>query len=168
MAGRHHFRDIRFLSPTNRALKHMYMNPIDTLAFYLSNHLLPCPTRYIQPAMKPLEEARLSQYRRPTQPTSFNPTSITLKPNATLSFFSCSVSLHTMTKRVEHVSERLEIRTAEAEAMEAEEMQNALNQPPDGAAGAAAAEEGGAGEPAAGGDEGGAAGTATTKGGQRC
>ncbi|CAM9349970.1 unnamed protein product [Ectocarpus sp. 12 AP-2014] len=67
-------------------------------------------------------------------------------------------------KRVEHVSERLEIRTAEAEAMEAEEMQNALNQPPDAAAGAAAAEEGGAGEPAAGGDEGGAAGTVTAKG----
>lgn len=73
-----------------------------------------------------------------------------------------------MTKRVEHVSERLEIRTAEAEAMEAEEMQNALNQPPDGAAAAAAANDGGAGEPAAGADEGGASGTATTKGVQRC
>ena len=43
-----------------------------------------------------------------------------------------------MLKRVEHVTERLEIRTAEAEAMEAEELQNALNQPPDGAAAAAA------------------------------
>ncbi|CAB1102561.1 unnamed protein product [Ectocarpus sp. CCAP 1310/34] len=141
---------------------------MDTLVFYFSNHLLPCPTRYIQPAMKPRGKARLSQYRRPTQPTSFKPTSITLEPNATLSFFSCSVSVHTLTKRVEHVSERLEIRTAEAEAMEAEEMQNALNQPPDGAAGAAAAEEGGAGEPAGGGDGGGAAGNAITKGGQRC
>jgi len=68
-------------------------------------------------------------------------------------------------KRVEHVTARLEIRTAEAEAMEAEELQNALNQPPDGgaAAAAAAAEGGGGGEAGAagatgagGGDESGA------------
>ncbi|CAM9348428.1 unnamed protein product [Hapterophycus canaliculatus] len=50
-------------------------------------------------------------------------------------------------KRVKHASERLEIRTVEAEAMEAEELQNALNQPPDGAAGATATvvEDSGAG-----------------------
>lgn len=47
---------------------------------------------------------------------------------------------------MEHVTARLEIRTTEAEAMEAEELQNALNQPPDGAAAAAdAAAEGGSG-----------------------
>lgn len=53
-------------------------------------------------------------------------------------------------KRVKHATERLEVRTAEAEAMEAEELQNAMNQPPDGAAGAAAAaaDESGAGGPA--------------------
>lgn len=67
-------------------------------------------------------------------------------------------------KRVEHATERLEIRTAEAEAMEAEELQNALNQPPDGAT-AAAAEGGGGGEPAAAAaDEGGASDTVKSKG----
>ena len=54
---------------------------------------------------------------------------------------------------MEHSTERFEFRTAESDAMEAEELQNALNQPnhpPEGAAG---------GEPAAGG--GGGAETAT-------
>lgn len=67
-------------------------------------------------------------------------------------------------KRVEHATERLEIRTAEAEAMEAEELQNALNQPPNGAA-AAAGGGGGDGEPvAAAAGKGGASDTAKAKG----
>lgn len=66
---------------------------------------------------------------------------------------------------MEHATERLEIRTAEAEAMEAEELQNALNQPLDGGAAAAAGGGGGGGEPAAvAAGEGGASDTAKAKG----
>lgn len=60
-------------------------------------------------------------------------------------------------KRVEYATERLDLRTAEADAMEAEELQNALNQPADGgpAAGGISGEPraagGGVGEAGAGG-----------------
>lgn len=67
---------------------------------------------------------------------------------------------------MDYATERLDLRTAEAEATEAEELQNALNQPNDGGVAG-----GGGGEPAAG--AGGAGGGAaedgasetTTKGG---
>lgn len=38
----------------------------------------------------------------------------------------------TTVQRTEHVTERFELRTAEADAAEAEELQHALNQPADG------------------------------------
>lgn len=67
----------------------------------------------------------------------FDPTSPNLSTRVlALTLRACH--LHSP-QRVEHVTARLEIRTAEAEAMEAEELQNALNQPPDGPAAAAAA-----------------------------
>lgn len=71
-------------------------------------------------------------------PLHYTHTTFYLAPSV-LNVTQLLLCVFTTLKRVEHVTARLEIRTAEAEAMEAEELQNALNQPPDGGAVAAAA-----------------------------
>lgn len=58
------------------------------------------------------------------------------------------------TQRVEYASERLAVRTAETEAMEAEELQNTLSQPNEGGGASGGSEDAAGGEGGVGGGEG--------------